>query len=63
MTRTFIRSHAFTGPDPVGQILDWCADKSGSTPAVYVGPDNSIRGSVEVDSDELPDDGETPCPA
>lgn len=60
MTRTFLRSHAFTGPDPVGQILDWCASKGSSPPAVYEGPDGSVRGSVEVDSDELTDDGEAP---
>jgi hypothetical protein len=64
MTRTFIRSHAFDGPDPIGQILDWCASKGGATPAVYVGPDNSVRGSVELAREEMADDDEeTTCPA
>ena len=56
MTRTFIRSHAFDGPDPIGQILDWCASKGGATPAVYV--------SVELAREEMADDDEeTTCPA
>ena len=46
--RTFYRSPAF---DSFGEFLDWSERLGQRAPTVYAGPDQSFRGSVEVDGD------------